>query len=241
MERDYVPIGKAAKIIGVTPTTLRRWEKAGKIKPVRTPTNRRMYLMEQIKSLVQKSILDYAIDWAVSPYEKEPEETFYCSNSAIFQYRLTRLEEELKRSSVPIERYSLITAAVGEIGNNSFDHNLGNWPDIPGIFFGYNLEDKEIALADRGQGILKTLRQAKPTIKNDSQALKIAFTEIISGRAPEKRGNGLKFVRESVPLAGIDLFFQTGGSCIKLNKENTAVTVKNAKNRIQGCLALIKF
>jgi len=38
-----VGIGKAAQIVGVHPETLRRWEKAGKIKVERTPTNRRQY------------------------------------------------------------------------------------------------------------------------------------------------------------------------------------------------------
>jgi len=45
---------------------------------------------------------------------------------------------------------SLIVAITGEIGNNSFDHNLGKWPDEPGVFFGYDIAKGTVVLADRG-------------------------------------------------------------------------------------------
>ena len=64
-----------------------------------------------------------------------------------------------------------------------------------GIYYGYNLEQRQIVLADRGLGILKTLQQTIPGLSGHKEALHIAFTEIVSGRAPEKRGNNLKYVR----------------------------------------------
>jgi len=241
MDKDFLSIGKTAKIIGVTPTTLRRWEKSGKIKPVRTPTGRRIYSMEQIESIINKSLSASVTNWASAGHGVEPERNFYCPNSAVFQYRLTVLGDDLDKSGISLNKRSLITAVVGEIGNNSYDHNLGNWPDVPGIFFAYDLEKREIAMADRGQGILKTLRSVKPAIKNEKQALKIAFTEIISGRAPENRGNGLKFVKEAVVAAGMDLYFQTGKNFLKLSKRKANIVVKTAKKYIGGCLAIIKF
>ena len=105
----------------------------------------------------------------------------------IFESKLSRI--------TPIETVSLITAIVGEIGNNSFDHNLGNWPDMPGIFFSYTIRNKEVVLADRGQGILKTLKRVRTELTNSSAAMRVAFTETVSGRYPEARGNGLKFVK----------------------------------------------
>jgi excisionase family DNA binding protein len=36
-------IGQAAKYLGISRDTLRRWEKAGRIKPIRSPTNHRYY------------------------------------------------------------------------------------------------------------------------------------------------------------------------------------------------------
>lgn len=39
----WLSIGEAARFLGISRDTLRRWEKKGKIKPVRSPTNRRYY------------------------------------------------------------------------------------------------------------------------------------------------------------------------------------------------------
>ena len=47
-------IGEAAKYIGVSRDTLRRWEKKGKITPERSPTNRRYYTKEQLDQLLKK-------------------------------------------------------------------------------------------------------------------------------------------------------------------------------------------
>ncbi|MBI2340335.1 MAG: hypothetical protein HYU99_08235 [Deltaproteobacteria bacterium] len=52
-----------------------------------------------------------------------------------------------------------------------------------------------IVIADRGQGILSSLKRVLPSLKDDQEALETAFEKKLSGRAPEKRGNGLKFVR----------------------------------------------
>ena len=135
---------------------------------------------------------------------------------------------------------SLLVAITGEIGNNSFDHNLGNWPDMPGIFFGYDINKKEIVLADRGQGILKTLQRVVPDLNNCRDALSIAFTEVISGRSPEERGNGLKFVRKIVFKNPIDLFFQSGDCQLEI-KQNIDIDIEKSKKFIKGCIAIIKF
>lgn len=51
---NWIPIGDAAKYLGISRDTLRRWEKAGKIKPQRSPTNRRYYTKEQLDQLIGK-------------------------------------------------------------------------------------------------------------------------------------------------------------------------------------------
>lgn len=38
--KDYLTIKNAARLIGVNPTTLRRWDKRGKLKSRRHPINR---------------------------------------------------------------------------------------------------------------------------------------------------------------------------------------------------------
>ena len=51
-DSQWITIGDAAKRLGVSRDTLRRWEKAGKIKPVRSPTNRRYYTKSQLDGLM---------------------------------------------------------------------------------------------------------------------------------------------------------------------------------------------
>jgi hypothetical protein len=137
--------------------------------------------------------------------------------------------------------FSLIIAVTGEIGNNSFDHNIGKWPDAPGIFFGYDINKRHIVLADRGLGVLETLRQVRPELKNDTEALKVAFTEILSGRAPENRGNGLKFVREITMTQPIDLFFQSGDAEVRIQAPDRDFNLTRGQEMIRGCLVIIKF
>jgi len=46
----YITIKKAAKLLHVTPLTLRNWDKAGKLKPYRHPLNKyRLYKLDQIE------------------------------------------------------------------------------------------------------------------------------------------------------------------------------------------------
>jgi len=137
--------------------------------------------------------------------------------------------------------FSLLVSAAGEIGNNSYDHNLGQWPDIPGIFFGYDLNKKQIVLADRGVGILETLKRVRPNLKNHKEALETAFTEVISGREPEARGNGLKYVKKIISENPINLFFRTGDARLALNGNSSNLNMENVKENIRGCLALISY
>jgi len=49
MQKKYLTIKKAAKLLGVTPLTLRNWEKKRKLIPYRNPINNyRLYTSEQI-------------------------------------------------------------------------------------------------------------------------------------------------------------------------------------------------
>src|SRR5258708_5491219 len=54
-EKGLVKIGQAAKILGVSIDTLRRWEKAGKVSTVRTPGGTRVYSVENLKSVNKSS------------------------------------------------------------------------------------------------------------------------------------------------------------------------------------------
>ena len=53
--RAFITIPQAADIIGVSPTTLRNWDRAGKLKAVRIPANRyRLYRGEDIKAFLAR-------------------------------------------------------------------------------------------------------------------------------------------------------------------------------------------
>jgi len=96
-------------------------------------------------------------------------------------------------------------------------------------------------LADRGVGILATLKRVRPELKTDKEALKVAFTEIVSGRAPENRGNGLKFVRQVIIENPIKVLFKTGNVELQLNKEEITFREVEPAESFHGCLAIINF
>lgn len=164
---------------------------------------------------------------------------YYCQTRDIFQARLEKMQGDLlSGGKIQEENIYLISAVAGEIGNNSFDHNSGRWPDIPGIFFTYGFFDDKlgVALADRGVGIWQTLKAVKPELENDEQALLAAFSEKISGRAPENRGNGLKFVKEVVRNTSLHLVLVSGTARAELG---AAVEIKESGKNIKGCLAIL--
>jgi hypothetical protein len=133
----------------------------------------------------------------------------------------------------------LLTAVCGEIGNNAFDHNLGNWHEVAGLYFNYD-QPGLVIFVDRGQGILNSLKRVRPHIQNDLEAVETAFTERVSGRDPEQRGNGLKFVAEAVKKNGWGLFFQSGNGVCWADKGRIAF--ENAgENSVNGCCAVVKY
>jgi len=53
--REYVSIKETARLIGVSPQTLRKWEKEGNLVPYRNPINNyRMYKVEQIEQFIEE-------------------------------------------------------------------------------------------------------------------------------------------------------------------------------------------
>ena len=239
MKNNNLNIGEVAKYLDVSIDTLRRWDKNGKLLAKRSEGGHRFYVETDLE-LFKNDSFALATSWVLGPL-KEPEQGFYCPTSSEFKGRLSKLQSDLEKLSDLKEYYPLIVAIVGEIGNNSFDHNLGNWPDVSGIFFSYDTNKRQIALADRGQGVLRTLKRVKPEVKNDEDALHIAFTEVISGRAPEARGNGLKFVLEVVLNKPIELCFYSGGAKVFVDKDIKKMEISKTDLYYSGCLVLIKF
>ncbi|MEZ6131163.1 MAG: helix-turn-helix domain-containing protein [Planctomycetaceae bacterium] len=53
--RDFLRISEAAKYLGVSPNTLRNWERAGKIVAHRHPVNRyRLFKKEELDTLLRQ-------------------------------------------------------------------------------------------------------------------------------------------------------------------------------------------
>lgn len=238
VQEELISISEAASILGISIDTLRRWDQSGKLVPIKSEGGHRKYYRSQVE-LYLNNLFGLAKDWVL----KDPEipSKFYCSNSAVFQTELVRMQDLLGEVKELAPIFPLVVAVAGEIGNNSFDHNLGNWPDIPGTFFAYDIYKRSIVLADRGLGILTTLKRVKPELDSDTEALRVAFTEILSGRAPESRGNGLKFVRKIVAENPIGLLFQTGNAELILTKDSNTLDMRFSPEPFRGCLALVTF
>lgn len=184
----------------------------------------------------QEDLISNAFNWVFAVTLPTLSEDRYCSTRDVFQARLesliTNLEKDLGMDAF------LLGAIAGEIGNNSYDHNLGRWPNLPGIFLAFDKKRKTIVLADRGVGILATISHVRPEVKNDREALNLAFTQIISGRKGEHRGNGLKFVSSVVKEKKWQLEFFSGQAEAILK---TDLLIKTAKQNLKGCLAVIKY
>ena len=162
-----------------------------------------------------------ALEWVIAQEGIEKPSQFYCETRDIAQARVEKMRPDFIIHKWSDDESGLLAAMAGEIAGNCFDHNLGNWPNIPGCWFEYEVDDSSfrMVIADRGRGVLKTLRQVRPGLKDDREALGVAFTEIVTGRAPEQRGNGLKFVIRSLGLLhGLQSFlFVSGNAALRLS------------------------
>lgn len=241
MEKNLLTIGEAAKMLGVSIDTLRRWDKQGILTSFRASQKGHRYYSKQNLFLFWNDLLNLAEEWVLREVGIEPDLSFYCPTNDIFQNRLIKMQNLLAKTEDLSTPFSLIVALVGEIGNNSFDHNLGNWRDLPGIFFGYNIEKRTIVLADRGQGLLKTLKRVKPELTIHAEAMHVAFTEMVSGRAPESRGNGLKFVKNIVTTNPLNLLFESGDAKLSLQEDDQDLKITEKIPSIRGCIATLQF
>lgn len=154
---------------------------------------------------------------------------FFCISRDIFQ---ARLDSFILKSQKYIE-----SALIGEIGNNTFDHN---WKfaenQMRGAYLNLNFHDKYVVLADYGRGIKESLSSVIK-LTSDLEAVETGFTKQISGRLPEQRGNGLKFVAETMKEKKWQFYFQTGNGCCSIEDGN--ITFSQTNDYFKGCLAIL--
>lgn len=249
MSKKLLSIGETAELLGVSVDTLREWDKNNILNSFRpSAASKRYYRHEDIDNFLkrdikaeEKNIVNLAKEWSMAPLPIDIPTAFYCETNDVFSARLQSFSMQLERMPELKDIFPLIVAIIGEIGNNSYNHNIGNWPDVPGVFFAYNLNARQIVLADRGRGILKTLERVVLNLKTDAEALKIAFTRYISGRAPEDRGNGLKFVRDVVFANPFQLQFYTGNAELELKQNTGELNIKTTNIKFHGCIAIIHY
>lgn len=242
MTGEKLRIGQVAKMLGVTIQTLRNWEKTGKLRAYRSQGGQRYYEPQDIhRFMLNFETLGWA--WSASAQPPRIADEYYCERQDRFTSRLEKMSIVLSKAlgNDALGLVSLVTLVAGEIGDNSFAHNFGNWPDVPGVFFAYDADKRIIVLADRGRGILTTLRQVRPNLANDVDALNVAFTEIISGRSPEKRGNGLKVVRKVTESNMISLVLRSGLGMVHVPKNPGSMVISIAKENIRGTYTVITF
>ena len=168
-----------------------------------------------------------------------------CETRDVFTARLPQLETMLAQR-ISTDVLPLIIVSAGETGNNSFDHNLGQWRDAPGCWFEAQTTGGLfwICIADRGQGIFQSLKKIHSHLLNEQMALTAAFETIISGRAPEQRGNGLKFVREIiVKTPGAGIACKSGTAQVQYGEQGLRCQSLLEKNfqDVQGTMTLMTW
>lgn len=185
-----------------------------------------------------------AFEWAKAENPTEPPSDLYCQTRDVAQARVEKTRLLLEKVGWTEDIAASITAIIGELANNSFDHNLGMWQDLPGCWLEIVIQSNEARaiVADRGQGILSSLKQVRPDLRNHQEALLLAFTKEITGRAPEHRGNGLKFVIRSLnKLSNASFVFQTGDAELAfiapIDTSNFSDYIKEAQTQISGMFA----
>jgi len=178
--------------------------------------------------MIPQSIILQAVSEKINGFSND--RGLFASTRDVFNARLQAYITETEKW--------LEAAVVGEIGNNTFDHNFKFLPDYPrGAYFNPRFASSYMVIADFGRGIKDSLLKVRPGILSDVEAVNMAFTLRISGRYPEQRGNGLKFVLETIQNNNWSFFFQSGTGCC--NADGTGYSFSESSVALPGCLAIL--
>ncbi|MEK7459646.1 MAG: hypothetical protein AAB636_01105 [Patescibacteria group bacterium] len=167
------------------------------------------------------------------------QEIVHCRYNDEFSSRLGRFERMFKNFGLNEEDTKRALVIVGELGNNVFDHNLGNWPtNFSGaIITAHNYPETkriEFVVGDAGVGFLGSLQNAFPNLSDDVEAIKKGL-EGYTGRVGENRGNGLKTIQDwTINNFHGMLTIHSGGGLVQVDENG--IESKNTC-RILGTLA----
>lgn len=170
------------------------------------------------------------------------ENFFYCQSRDQSAARLPKWLKHFVSFGLSENSAAIVTAILGELTNNSFDHNLGRWHDPTGCIVTYEKRHDSLLIfvVDRGQGIISSLGSSLKGQFSKIEILKKAFEERISGRAPEKRGNGLKFVAKNIQLSNNSLFCYSQSASYTIGQDPNSIDVSDLPKDF-GTLIQIKW
>jgi len=122
MQKEKLTVGEVAELLGVTTTTLRNWDKSGKLIPQRDPENKyRLYAIEDVKNVLQDSGVMYL------PFKELEEE-----------------QEEKKQKSLSIKEIrSLIRRMSAAFRNSSGGGLMERFEEITKLLFTKLYDEKE--------------------------------------------------------------------------------------------------
>jgi hypothetical protein len=78
-------------------------------------------------------------------------------------------------------------------------------------------------------------------LANDLEALRVAFKEVVSGRSPEQRGNGLKVVRSVAEKNAVGVMMCSGLGKVEISRESCKMNISLTKENIRGTYTIIYF
>ena len=189
--------------------------------------------------------LDAMTQWLKASANPQGPTSLICETREAFVARLSHLKLFV-RDGLPVDLLPLVIATVGEIGNNSFDHNLGQWRDVPGCWFESQATGRHlwVCVADRGQGLYQSLIKVHPQLGDEQAVLHAAFETIITGRSPEQRGNGLKFVTGNLSLTpGSGVACMSGSARVLYGEEGKkcAALLEKSFTDVKGTITLMTW
>lgn len=166
-------------------------------------------------------------------------EIMHCLYRDEFNARLGRFIAMFRNFGLNENDAQRATALIGELGNNVFDHNLGNWPThVSGCIIAAqhypNMHTIEIAVGDPGVGFYGSLKTAFPDVSNDIEAIKLGLAGN-TGRIGEIRGNGLRLIQQwTLQNFSGKVMIHSGNGLVIVNKTGMK---EYTVNKILGTIA----
>ena len=194
MDEQFVSIGKAAKMLGMSIEGLRKWEREGRLIPVRTLTNHRRYRAADLHALMHETVQNPALDTRC---------ILYARVSTKKQQEAGNLDRQLGRlTAFAAEQHWTVVAALTDVASGLNEKRRG-LHQLLDLARDHQASLVVIEYRDRlarfGWGYLETFLHAfgvrvvvmEQASKDDQQELVedlIAITTSFSARIYGKRG-----------------------------------------------------